>query len=82
MIGVADDHPRTGAENRGAAGVQGLDRRLQPGRLDSLANRRALAAGDDQAVETVNVGGSADLGCFGAELAQGEGVRFEVALQG
>jgi hypothetical protein len=55
---------------------------LQPRRLDALGDRRALTAGDDQAVEAVDVRRRADLGCFGAELAQGSGVSLEVALEG
>jgi hypothetical protein len=55
-------------------------RRLEAGRLDSLADRRALAAGDDEAVEAVEVVGDADLGRLGAELTQDAGVRLEVAL--
>jgi hypothetical protein len=44
-------------------------------------DRGALAAGDDEAVELLEIRGSADLGDLGAELAQGPGVRLEVALQ-
>ena len=51
VLGVADDHPGAGAEDRPPGLVVGAQRRLQPGRLDPLADRRALAAGDDQAVE-------------------------------
>jgi hypothetical protein len=58
----------------------GAKRRLEPRRLDALDDRRALAARDDQAVEAGEVVGGADLGCFGAELAQRPGVRLEVAL--
>jgi hypothetical protein len=55
-------------------------RRLQAGRLDSLADRRALAAGDDKTVEAGQVFGNADIGGLGAELAQNACVRLEVAL--
>jgi hypothetical protein len=61
--------------------VVGAQRRLQPGRGDSLADRGALAAGDDEAVETIEVSGRADLGDLGAELAQDPGVRLEIALE-
>jgi hypothetical protein len=54
--------------------------RLQSGRIDPLDDRRALAAGDDQAVELVEVAGEPDLADFGAELAQDAGVSLEVAL--
>ena len=62
--------PGAGAEDRPAGLVVGPQRRLQPGRLDPLDDRRALAAGDHQAVEVLEVRGGADLGHFGAELAQ------------
>ena len=81
MLGGADDQPGAGAENRPSGLVVGSQRRLQPGRLDPLDDRRALAAGDDEAVEPLQVGVRADLGYFGAELAQGAGVRVEIALQ-
>ena len=47
-----------------------------------LRDRRALAAGDDQAVEAVEVLGPADLAGLGAELAQHLQVGFEAALDG
>jgi hypothetical protein len=81
VIGVADDQAGAGAEDRPPRLVVGAQGRLQPGRLDALADRRALAAGDDEAVEPGDLGSGADLGCFGAELAQGPGVGLEVALQ-
>jgi hypothetical protein len=80
VIGVADDHPGAGAEDRTAAFVVGAQGRPQSGRLDPLADRRALAAGDHQPVETPQVVGNADLVYLGAELAQDAGVSLEVAL--
>jgi hypothetical protein len=80
MLGVAEDHARTGAEDRAPGLVMGMQRRLQVRRLDPLGDRRALAARDDQAVEAVEVARDADLPRLGAELAQDAGVRFEVAL--
>jgi hypothetical protein len=81
VIGVADDQPSAGAEDRPPGFVVGAQRWRQPGRLDALDDRRALAAGNDQAVEPDQIAGSADLGCLGTELAQGAGVRLEIALQ-
>jgi len=81
VLGVADDQPGAGAENRPAGLVMGPQRRLQPSRFDPLDDRRALAAGDDEPVQPVELPGGADLGYFGAELAQGAGVRLEIALQ-
>jgi hypothetical protein len=80
VLGVADDQPGAGAEDRATRLVVGAKRRVEPRRLDALDDRRALAARDDQAVEAGEVVGGADLACFGAELAQRLGVRLEVAL--
>jgi hypothetical protein len=81
VVGVADDQAGAGAEDRPPGLVVGAQRRLQAGGLDPLADRRALAAGDDEAVEALEVGGSADLGYVGAEPAQRAGVGLEVPLQ-
>jgi len=59
----------------------GAQRRLEAGRSDPLADRGALAAGDDQPVETVEILRRADLADLGAELAEDPGVRLEVALE-
>jgi hypothetical protein len=58
----------------------GPQRRLQARRLDPLGDRRALAAGNDEAVEAVEVRGGADLARLGAELTQDAGMRLEPAL--
>jgi hypothetical protein len=81
VVGVADDQARAGAEDRPPGFVMGAQRLLQPGGRDSLADRRALPAGNDQPVQVLQIGGRADLGNLGAELAQDPGVRLEVALQ-
>jgi hypothetical protein len=81
VLGGADDQAGAGAEDRPAGLVVGAERRLQAGRGDALDDRRALAAGDDEPVEALQLGGRADLAYFGAELAQGAGVRPEVTLQ-
>jgi hypothetical protein len=81
VVGVADDQAGAGAEDRPPGLVVSTQRRLQLRRLDALGDRRALAAGDDEAVQAIEVRGRADLGYFGAELAQGAGVSLEVALQ-
>jgi hypothetical protein len=80
MLGVADDHPGAGAEDRAPGLVVGSQRRLQAGRLDALGDGRALAAGNDQAVEPLEAGGGADLADLGAERAQDAAVGLEVAL--
>jgi hypothetical protein len=81
VLGVADDQAGAGAEDRPARLVMGAQRRLQPAGLDPLADRRALAAGDDEAVEPSQLLGSADLDRFGAEPAQGADVGFEAPLE-
>jgi len=81
VLVVADDQAGAGAEDRRAGLIQGQDRRLQAGRLDSLADRRALAAGDDETVEPGGVLGGADLRRLGAKLPQRARVRLEIALQ-
>jgi hypothetical protein len=81
VLGVADDHPGAGAEDRSAGFVVRAQRRLQAGGRDALDDRRALPAGDDEPVEAVQVGGGAYLGCFGAEPAQDAGVGLEAALE-
>jgi hypothetical protein len=80
VLGVTDDQTGAGAEDRPAGVVVRPQRRLQTGRLDSLGDRRALAAGDDKAVEAVEIPGGANLGRLGAKLAQDTGVSLEVAL--
>lgn len=57
-------------------------RRLQAGGLDPLADRRALAARNDQAIESLEVRRDPDLADFGAELAQDARMGFEAALNG
>jgi hypothetical protein len=81
VLGVADDHPGAGAEDRPPGLVVGAQRRLQAGGGDALDDRRALPAGDDEPVEPVQVGGGSYLGCLGAEPAQDAGVRLEAALE-
>jgi hypothetical protein len=82
VIGVADDQPGAGAEDRSSGLVVRAERRLQTGRRDALGDRRTLAAGDDEAVESLQLGRGADLGQIGGtELAQRAGVCLEIALQ-
>jgi hypothetical protein len=80
MLRVADDQAGAGAEDRAGGLVVSAQRRLDAGRLDALGDRRALATGDDQAVEAVEVLSGANLGRFGAELAQRASVGPEAAL--
>ena len=70
--------PSTGAPERD----ERAQRIGQPLALDAERHRRRLAAGHDQPVEPVEVGGHAHLAHVGAEGAQHLGMRFEVALKG
>ena len=81
MVGVADDQPGAGAEDRPARRVMSAQRRLQAGGGDSLSDRRALAARDDEPVKPVEPSGGAELDGVGAEPAQRAGVCLEVALE-
>jgi len=81
VLGVADDQPGAGAEDRPPRLAVGAQRRLETGRIDPLFDRRTLAAGDDEAVEALQLGSGADLGDLGAEAAQRAGVSFEAALE-
>jgi hypothetical protein len=81
VLGIADDHPGAGAEDRPAGFVVRAQRRLQAGGGDALDDRRALAAGDDEPVQPVGLGGGAYLGCLGAEPAQDAGMRLKPALE-
>jgi hypothetical protein len=81
VVGIADDQPGAGAEDRSAGLVVGTQSRLQPGDLDPLDDRRALATGDDEPVEALDPGGGANLGYLGAEPAQGSGVSLEITLE-
>lgn len=61
MIPAQEDHPRTGAEDRTTLPAE-LDHpigKVVP--FEALRNRRALAAGKDQAVEADQVTGFAHL---------------------
>jgi hypothetical protein len=80
MLGVAEDQPGAGAEDRPAGLVVGANRRLQTGRLDALDDRRALTAGNDQAIEAIDIAWSTNLARLGAKLAQRPCVRLEIAL--
>jgi hypothetical protein len=61
--------------------VQPANRRLEPGGLDQLADRRALATRDHQALEAVEISRRANLADLGAKLSQRARVRLETALQ-
>ena len=76
------DQACAGAEQRAALGHE-LRQRLPPARLEAheLEQRRALAAGHDEAGQTGQLRRPPDLHDLGAELCQPRRVQGEVALQ-
>jgi hypothetical protein len=80
VVGVADDQTGAGAEDRQTGLVESLEPGPQASRPDALGDRRALPPGDDQAIEPDEVFGGPNLRSLSAELPQGAGVGFEVAL--
>jgi hypothetical protein len=81
MLGVADDQPGAGTEDRLAGLVVGAQPGLQARRRDQFGDRRRLAARDDQAVEPRQPLRRTYLDRLRAKPAQRLGVRLEVALQ-
>ena len=79
MVAVEQDHPGAGAEDRP---LEAPDRLLDPVEPHQPRDRGRLAAGDDQAVEAVELLGLAHLDRLGAEAAQHGRVLAEVALDG
>src|SRR6188508_2253175 len=74
-----ENHPRTRAEHRARKRPQRL---LEPVEADEPADRRRLAAGDDQTVEAVEVLGLSYLDRLHAETRKRLRVLAEVPLQG
>ena len=75
------DEPGAGAEHRHAAGRPRLDRRDETVVAHELADRRALAAGDDQRVDRLELGRPPDLGGGGAQTFEHGAMLAKVALQ-
>ena len=87
LVAVGDlareqDHAGAGAEDRRARRRQVEDRLAQAPAVDELAHRRALAAGQDEAGEAVEVGRQAHLDALDADLAQHGEVLGERTLDG
>ena len=81
VVAVEHDHAGAGTEH-GRAGADQRPQRLgQPLALDPKRHHRGLAAGDDQRVQAVEVGGDADLAHPRPERADDVRVRLEIALQ-
>ena len=67
VLAVEHDHPRAGAED---GPVEAANRLLEPVETYEPHDRRRLAAGDDEPIETVELLGQADLDHLCAEAAQ------------
>ena len=76
------DHAGAGAEDRRALARQVEDRLAQPPAVDELAHRGALAAGQDQPAEPLEVLGQANGDRLDAELPEDRDVLGERALDG
>ena len=77
MAAVEQDHSGAGAEQRP---LEGADRLFQAVQAHEPGDRRRLAAGNDQAVEMVQLLRLAHLDGLGAQPAQHRGVLAEVPL--
>ena len=79
VVAVEDDHPRARPEDRAAELAHRLVEAVEP---HQPADRGRLAAGDDEAVEPLELLGEPDLDRLGAEPPQHGGVLAEVPLHG
>src|SRR5262249_36833460 len=77
-----EDEAGAGAEDRPAGRGERLERRLEAAAGDEAELRRALAAGEDEPVEIVEVGGGADEARGQPGGLERLGVRVEAALEG
>src|SRR5258706_9697681 len=76
-----EDRPGAGAPHRHAAGDPFPQLRDDPVPLGELADGRALAAGDDQRVDVVELIRPAHITCLGTDAGQNAQVLGEVALE-
>ena len=79
VVAVEHDHPRARAEDRR---VERAQRLVEPVEAHQPRDRRRLAAGQDQAVEPVELRRQPHLDRLGAEAPQHRRVLAEVALHG
>ena len=77
VVTVGDDHPGAGPEHRPAGLVVGPDRLGQTGGFDPHHDRGALAAGEDQSVEVLEIVRQPDLDRLRPDRAQ----VFDMALR-
>src|SRR5216117_2939616 len=76
-----ENQPGAGAEDRPPLGVELLERRHEPPLVHEFEQRRALAPGNDEAVDVRELLGLADFARLDAAPPQRLGVEVEVALQ-
>ena len=79
MVAVEHDHAGAGTEDGAPEVANGLVEAVE---LHETRERRRLPAGDDEAVEALELPGLAHLDDVGAEAPQHRGVLAEVALHG
>src|SRR4051794_14198249 len=75
-----DDHPGTGPEHRGAGPGELEDRLLEAPAVDQAAHRRRLATGQDQSIETLEIGRQPNLDGLHADRAERRNVLRKVTL--
>src|SRR5438105_2684207 len=79
VVAIENDHPRARSEHGRLETAQGL---VQPVQAHEPRDRRRLAAGQDQAVESLQVLGQPDFDRLGAEAPEHPRVLAEVPLHG
>jgi hypothetical protein len=79
-LGGEQDCAGAGAENWAIVGGEFADGVVEAFFLEELELGGAFAAGEDEAVAALQVGGGADLDGFGAQIGEHSGVGCEVTL--
>src|SRR5438874_1595662 len=79
VVAIENDHPRARSED---GRLEAAQRLVQPVQAHEPRDRRRLAAGQDQAVEPLQLLGQADLDRLGAEAPEHIRVLAEVPLHG
>jgi hypothetical protein len=82
VVAAEHDQPGTGPEQRLPGVGEVPDRLFKPVGGQAFRDRGALAAGDYQSIECVEIAGTPYLDRLTAESPKGTGVRLEVALDG
>lgn len=82
VIAIGDDHPGTGPEHRNAGGSEPPDRFRQPVLLHAHCDGGALAPGQYEAVELLEIRGGAHFDTQGTDRAEMPQVSGEASLKG